>query len=652
MMDQPLHDLPRNKSFLPTTLLMAVDALALSLALFFAFYLRFDAALFENLQRYLVLHRISCVVSIPLYLALFAAFRLYRHAWRFASIEMVWGVIIANTFGVIGFAALQMVFRGVTMPRSVLIIFWILGIMLVGGARILLRLANLGRVHGRSFFRMVRRDTSSKRVVILGGGWDGARLLRALYDDVEDDYQVIGFLDDHPEKQGLFIRGVRVLGPLTHLYTLLSTNAVDEVLIAIPEARGADLRQYVMACRTRGIPVKVIPGLYDVLRGTARPRLEAITVEDLLRRQPVCLDPAEVKLYVTDKRVLVTGAGGSIGSELCRQLLAMEPSALILLGHGENSIHQIYQELCANFPTLSHRLSVVIASVADVQRLEHVFATLQPQVVFHAAAHKHVPIMELNVPEAVQNNVYGTHVVADACGRHHVERMVLISTDKAVLPSSVMGATKWLCEEVVRTLSETYPATTYVTVRFGNVLGSRGSVVPIFKEQIRRGGPVTITHAEMTRYFMTIPEAVTLVLHAGAIGESGELYLLDMGEPVKIVDLACDMICLSGLTPDKDIKIVFTGLRPGEKLHEQLVMDSAKLRPSKCERMSVLERTSSFRPSELRETLSSMHRLVANNDTDAVLDYFATIVPGFAERERHADMADEQPTADLIEALT
>jgi FlaA1/EpsC-like NDP-sugar epimerase len=310
----------------------------------------------------------------------------------------------------------------------------------------------------------------------------------------------------------------------------------------------------------------------------------------------------------------------------------MNPSRLILLGHGENSLHRIHQELAQRHPEAASRLFVVVASCADDLRIDHVFDHHLPQVVFHAAAHKHVPLMEANIQEAITNNVLGTRNVAEACGRYGIERMLLISTDKAVSPSSIMGASKWLCEELLRALVPAYPGTTYVTVRFGNVLGSRGSVVPVFRQQIQQGGPVTVTHPEMTRFFMTIPEAVQLVLQAGAIGASGDLFLLDMGKPVRIVDLARDMIRLSGLEPDVDIPVTFTGLRPGEKLHEQLSTADELIRPAACEGMSMVQRRHYFTPGEYRDVLKRLQQLAMGENAEDLLDYMGEIVPSFAQQ--------------------
>lgn len=609
------------------------DMVAVLGALVLSLQLRFDGIPFPQVYRdYIQDHLVSIPVMLAFYVATFAIFRLYRYAWRFASLEMLWGVIAASTVGLFGAIVVQHLLDEKVLPRSVLIIFWMVSILLVGGVRVVLRLASLSRRFGSRAVRILQEDLRPKRLVILGGGSNGARVLNALRDELRTRYSVIGFLDDNPNKQGIYIRDVCVLGPLNDLYKLLADNAVDEVFIALPGASGDEIREYVMACRKRQVPVKVIPEMIDVLNGNGAAHIEEISVEDLLRRPPVNTDMTKLGSAITGKRVLVTGAGGSIGSELCRQIIALAPATLVLLGHGENSIHRIYQELRSSHPEHADRLRVVIASVADDARVSQVFHEHRPQMVFHAAAHKHVPIMEMNVLEAVQNNVLGTSHVAEACGRYGVERMVVISSDKAVYPSSVMGATKWLCEKVVRAMVPVYRDTTYLTVRFGNVLGSRGSVVPLFHEQIKRGGPVTVTHPEMTRFFMSIPEAVQLVLQAGAGGRSGEQYVLDMGKPVRILDLAHDMIRLCGFEPDVDIPVTFSGPRPGEKLHEVLTTEDEAIEPAFCEGMSIVRCADCFTTSEMMDILRQIRQLASRGDAAEVYEFLSQMIPGFASR--------------------
>ncbi len=612
-------------------LLVTSDYLALTCALVLSLWLRFDnLSLDSTVETYLLPNAISFVVALASYSVIFRAFRLYRYAWRFASLEVVCNVICANTIGVLAVFASHRILGEQPLPVSVFVVFWMMSIAFVGGVRILLRLASLGTNYGRGAFQWIKRDTRPRRAVVLGSGPAAARLLKALGDECDAQYDVLGMLDDSPDTKGKYILNTRVIGPLSSLHKLLEERAIDEVLIALEDVSGDKVREYALACRKKKVPVKVIPGLDEILNGNGRTHIEEISVEDLLRRAPVKINLDKIGGCITGARVLVTGAGGSIGSELCRQILRLNPATLFLLGHGENSIHDIYQELCRIAPDKSERLRMVVASVADEVRMDQVFRELRPQVIFHAAAHKHVPIMESNLIEAVQNNVIGTDCVAECCGRYGVEKMVLISTDKAVAPSSVMGATKWLCEEVVRAMVKAYPRTKFVAVRFGNVLGSRGSVVPIFHEAIRNGGPVLVTHPEMTRYFMSIPEAVQLVLQAGTSGESGELFLLDMGEPVKILDLACDMIRLCGYEPDVDIPIEFCGLRPGERLHEALTNDGEDLQRAACDGLFVVHRPSYFTELQVDEMLRRIQEIILSGDTPTMRELLEEHVPGFS----------------------
>ena len=476
-----------------------------------------------------------------------------------------------------------------------IIILWLAGVTSIGLGRTMLR-----RLSASQQIIIARARTQPcKRAVLLGAGSQAAHIVRGIEEDPELRYDIIGILDDR-QVQGTHVHNARVIGPVRELRRLLAEHAVDEVIVAVPDTNIEEIREYVIECRRQKLPVKVVPRLSEMLRGKSKFRLLDFSVEDfLLRRSQFNGDLTETSQSLAGKRVLVTGAGGSIGSEICRQIASFQPESLVLLGHGENSVFYIHNELLMDFPEIADRLHWVIASVADEHRLTQVFERFRPDLVFHTAAHKHMPVMEANLQEALQNNVLGTSHVAEACGSFGVARMVLISTDKAADPISVMGATKLLAEEVVRYSGATWPGTAYATVRFGNVLGSRGSVVPIFREQIRRRGPVTITHPDMTRYFMTIPEAVHLVLQAGALGESGKLYLLDMGIPIKILDLALDMIRLCGYEPYVDIPIQFTGVRPGEKIHERLIAGDCRLEPSLWPGISVVQRPRNFAPGEI-----------------------------------------------------
>ena len=609
--------------------LMFADIIALVSAVLISLLLRFDGYPWSRIyDLHIHNHKLSLLVSACLYLVSFTMFRLYRYAWRFASIEMLWAIVYSNSVGLVGLIVAQLFIDGTTMPRSVLIILWTTSIVLIGSVRIILRMLSIAHQHGRRSLQVIRRDIPQRRAVLLGAGSDGARTLRTVREGPSLRYDVIGILDDNPSKHGTYIHNVRVMGPLGLLPYLIAENSIDEVIVALPEDSGHKIREYVLECRKQKIPVKVIPQLHDVLAGKSFNQLMDFSVEDLLRRPSANLETENIGSYLTGRRVLVTGAGGSIGSELCRQIASMNPSSLVLLGHGENSIHKIHQELRRDYPHLTENINYAIASVSHKCRISQVFDQFKPQVVFHAAAHKHVPMMETNEQEAIHNNVIGTNQVVEACGLHGVERIVLISTDKAADPSCIMGATKWLCEEIARAASSLWPKTSFVSVRFGNVLGSRGSVVPMFREQIKCGGPVTVTHPEMTRYFMTIPEAVRLVLQAGAVGKTGALYLLDMGNPVKIVDLAKDMITLCGFNPEVDIEIEFTGVRPGEKLHEKLIASDEHISKTPWEGLSIVNRPERYQASEIIDAVRQLENAAQHCNAAEVRHIMNEVISG------------------------
>lgn len=608
------------------------DVIAVAGAFFLSLLLHYDKlSLGQIFYSYIYQEAVPLLSLIVIYSLIFHAFRLYRYAWRFASLETLNSVIWSNTIGVLISVSVTRIFAMQPYPAAVFIVFWLLSIILIGGVRIMMRLASLGTNYGKAALKKISEDERPKRVIILSNGASSIAVLDALREELSGKYDVLGILDDTPGNKGKYIRNAQILGPLSHLPKLLDERDIDEVLIALQNPNGAEIREHVLECRKRKISVKIIPCIHEAIDGNGHKstHFEDISVEDLLRRPTVRISLDRIGGCLTGANVMVTGAGGSIGSELCRQILALNPATLILLGHGENSIHNIHQTLCRACPGKINHLKMVIASVADETRMDQVFRAYKPQIVFHTAAHKHVPIMESNLIEAVQNNVIGTNCVAELCGRYGVEKMILVSSDKAVAPSSVMGATKWLCEEVARASAKVYPRTKYITVRFGNVLGSRGSVVPIFQEAIRNGGPVTVTDRAMTRYFMLIPEAAQLVLQAGTSGETGELFLLDMGEPVKIYDLACDMIRLSGLEPEKDIRIEFSTMRPGEKLHEALTGDDEQKQPAKCEGLFVVNRPDYFTISAMEDIISKIQEIIITGkigDMNALLE---ELVPGF-----------------------
>jgi len=527
-----------------------------------SFALRLDVG---ELPFYFPAALIMCAVALVIKLPVYYFFGLYRQLWIYASTNELRLITVAVSAASVlaSGVMLTLINFGLVvpgMPRSALGIDWLISLVLIGGSRFALRILaeqSTGTRNGKS-----------RRVLIIGAGDAGALVARELQKSSQINFLPVGFLDDDPAKQRHEIYGVQVIGKVTDLADVLDNHQVDEVIIAIPSAPGRLVRLVNDVCRLKDIPSRTMPGIFELIGGKVSVnRLREVDITDLLRREPVKIDDRLVGTTFSGKRILITGAGGSIGREICRQVARWGPTQLVLLGHGENSIFEALLELHESFPSLA--IQPVIADVRDVNRIQAVFKQHRPEVLFHAAAHKHVPMMEVNVEEAVTNNVLGTRNIVEAANRHAVERLVLISTDKAIRPVSVMGATKRLAEMILLDTAHRN-GRAYSVVRFGNVLGSRGSVVPLFKQQIARGGPVTVTHPDMRRYFMTIPEAVHLVLQAASMGQGGEVFLLNMGQQVRILDLAEDLIRLSGLVPGRDVEISFTGIRPGEKLSEDL----------------------------------------------------------------------------------
>ncbi|WP_303774260.1 nucleoside-diphosphate sugar epimerase/dehydratase [Anaerolinea thermophila] len=560
-------------------------------------------------------------------------FGLYRRMWIYASIREALMVVAASVTASALLAATMITLASfrffVGFPRSVLIIDFLLSVFAAGGLRFTLRLLAESRIN-----QAIQEGVGSRhpqKVLIVGAGDAGALVVREMQKNPQLNLVPVGFLDDNPAKQRQQIYGVPVVGTLSDLEKVIDQTRVQQVIIAIPSAAGRVVRLVADACRAKGVPFRTMPGIYELLGGTVSvSRLREVDITDLLRRSPVQIDESLVGATLSGKVVLVTGAGGSIGRELCRQVARWGPSELILLGHGENSIFEALMELRENFPSLLFR--PVIADVRDYGRIRTIFLRHHPEIVFHAAAHKHVPLMELNVEEAVTNNVLGTMNVVSAALESGVERLVMISTDKAIRPANIMGATKRLAEMIVLDAARR-SGRSYSVVRFGNVLGSRGSVVPLFKRQIARGGPVTITHPEMRRYFMTIPEAVHLVLQASAMGEGGETFVLNMGEQIRILDLAEDLIRLSGLEPGKDIEIVFTGIRPGEKLSEELWDEGVPIEKTEHpEIFRVNPDTSELSGEELRGLVEQILRLAQEGDTHTLINLLDETIPGAAIR--------------------
>ncbi len=558
----------KNRSFY---LMVLIEAFIFAMAYTGAYLLRFEFTLTPR-----DFSQIMVVIFwlIPLKLAVFYAFGLYKGMWRYSSLHDFWRLAegcslstllaVGTVFFVYGFTGFS---------RAVFLLDGLLTFVMTGGARMAIRTyyASQNGSNGERVWPLSRlkpEPLDRKRIIIIGAGRSGEKILREIFDNPAIDYKVIGFLDDDPGKIGKALHGVPVLGRVDHLTEIDRKHRLDQVFISTPSASGREMRRIIDICERCRVKFKTLPGIGQILDGHVSIKaLRDVNYEDLLRRPPIHLDAAGILDYVKSQTIMVTGAGGSIGSELCHQLIQFDPKRLILVDAGEANLYSIQMELRHqwNFDAFH----AILASVQNQRLMEEVFRNYRPDVVFHAAAYKHVPMLEKNPWEAVFNNVLGSHVLMQLAEKYEAKRFVLVSTDKAVRPTNVMGTSKRIAELILQSMQN--GGTRFMAVRFGNVLASRGSVVPLFRKQIEQGGPVTVTHPEITRYFMTIPEATQLILQAGAIGNGGELFVLEMGTPIKIADMAADLIRLSGKEPGRDIEVIFTGLRPGEKLYEELI---------------------------------------------------------------------------------
>ena len=551
--------------------LILLDIMSIVVASFAALYVRFDFSFAGIPAEYLMKFERIIPFNILLTLLFFALWKLYKSVWRYASATELLNIVFATTCAAIAQIILCNVMNQ-KMPRSYYMIYWFLLFGMCCVIRFsyrILRLINSKRID---------RAEKEKRnnVMLIGAGAAANAILKEIESSSYLNLNVKCIIDDNPGCHGKFLRGVPIVGGREKIIDAVGQYAVDEIIFAIPSANTQTRKEILDICKESGCKLRTLPGIYQLINGDVSvSKLKEVEIEDLLGRDPIEINTEEVLNYVSGKVVLVTGGGGSIGSELCRQIAGHHPKQLVIVDIYENNAYDIQQELIRKHPELN--LQVLIASVRNTARINDIFATYRPNIVFHAAAHKHVPLMEVSPNEAIKNNVMGTYKTAKAADKYGAEKFVLISTDKAVNPTNVMGASKRICEMVIQMMNQK-SETNFVAVRFGNVLGSNGSVIPLFKKQIAEGGPVTVTDPNIIRYFMTIPEAVSLVLQAGAYARGGEIFVLDMGKPVKILDLATNLIKLSGYKVGEDIEIKFTGLRPGEKMYEELLMDEEGLK--------------------------------------------------------------------------
>ena len=611
--------MPRDKKFSMVVLLL-VDICVIQFSSFMGLWMRFDMRLQSIPENY----RMAAVkYAIPytlITLVIFYVFRMYSSMWSVAGVReachIVFACVLTSLCQIAGMTMLQL-----NVPRS----YFAISFIILTGCEGLVRLSY--RIY-RSLFKRYG-EVSESRILIVGAGTSGSIILKEIETSQFAHGRVACFVDDDKNKIGKFLNGVPIAGNRYDIPQLVEKYKVDKIYVAAPSAPAKEIKKILEICRETNCQLKILPGIFQLLNGDVSvSKLREVQIEDLLGRDPIRVNLDEIMGYVSNKVILVTGGGGSIGSELCRQIASHNPKQLIIVDIYENNAYDIQQELRRTYPELD--LVVLIGSVRNTHRINSIFEQYRPQIVYHAAAHKHVPLMEDSPNEAVKNNVFGTYKTAKAASRYGVERFVLISTDKAVNPTNIMGASKRMCEMVIQMLNKE-SKTDFVAVRFGNVLGSNGSVIPLFKKQIAEGGPVTVTHPDIIRYFMTIPEAVSLVLQAGSYAKGGEIFVLDMGEPVKILDLAKNLIRLSGYVPNEDIMIEFTGLRPGEKLYEELLMDEEGLLDTPNKQIHI-GRPIDFDEELFKKQLDELYE-EANGDEIDIKAAVQKIVPTYIRKE-------------------
>jgi len=620
------------KNFL---IVFLADVLLLAAAFIGAHLIRFEfnipmyfVQLLKQMLPWVLLVKLSC----------FYFFGLYRGMWRYTSIADLLNIIkatIVSTLLILAFILFQ--YRFIGYSRSIFLIDWFLTILFIAGFRLCVRLFfeqfskdQPSPSDFLSIFRnLSKRKKGRKNLIIIGAGNCGEKIYREIRDNSSLKYKIVGFLDDSKNKIGRTIHGVPVLGRIDDIIALIKKGKADEALIAIPSAGGQQMRRIVELCKTSGIPFKTVPGYGELINGRVTINaIREVAYRDLLGREIVKLDEKQIGAYLKGQNVLITGAGGSIGSELCRQICRFKPGAIFLFERAESPLYEIELELKKNFGDIN--VVPILADIQDKLQIEMVFKKYNPQTVFHAAAYKHVPMLELQPWKALENNIQGTANLVEIVSKFNIERFVFVSTDKAVRPTNVMGASKRVAEMLVNCQNKNgFSTARFIIVRFGNVVGSVGSVVPLFKKQIEIGGPVTVTHPDVTRFFMTIPEASQLILQAGAMGNGGEIYLLDMGTSIKISDMARDLIRLSGFEPDEDIKVKYIGLRPGEKLYEELITEGENIVSTSHEKIMVLKGME-CNLQILNGQIDELATLAANQDEKRIKAKLKEIVPEYS----------------------
>lgn len=607
-------------------ILLFVDAALINLSFIISLLIRFDGNITgQSFVTYLMLYMEYYIYITLIKLIIFLFSKLYKPVWKYASIGELMSIVrtsIISNLAVLAFTAL----RGDMFPKSIYILVTLVDMTLVGGVRFSYR---VGVALGSYLFN--NKNGNCKSALIVGGGDAGAMVIREYKNHPQLNSKPVAIIDDDISKQGKLINGVPVVGTRKDIPKVAEELNIDEIIIAMPSARRREIKEIVEITKTTKCKLRIVPGMFEIIDGKVNiSAIRDVSIEDLLGREEIKVDLSEISTYLTNKVVMVTGGGGSIGSELCRQVANFKPKKLIILDIYENNAYDIQNELLRKHKDLN--LKTLIASIRDKERIMEIMEKEKPQVIFHAAAHKHVPLMEESPKEAIKNNVFGTLNVVQAADKYEVDRFILISTDKAVNPTNVMGASKRICEMIIQSINS-ISKTEFVAVRFGNVLGSNGSVIPLFKKQIAEGGPVTVTHEEVIRYFMTIPEAVQLVIQAGAMAKGGEVFILDMGEPVKILNLAEDLIRLSGYEPYVDIPIEIIGLRPGEKLYEELLLDEEGITATKHDKIFIGKLT--FTDYKLLlKSLDEIDRIIKNGTDEELKEYIKTIVPTYRKSEK------------------